>query len=121
VIPIPRRLMTFLRHARAHAAGDHVIACDGRPVASIKRSFATACRGAGLVRGDPPAVAADGRNRRREVSPHTLRHTSIIWLVQRGVPLWEVAGFVGATVDTIERVYGHHAPDYLDRARRALD
>jgi len=40
--------------------------------------------------------------------------------MQRGVPVWEVAGFLGMTVETVERVYGHHHPDYLKRAAEAL-
>ena len=104
-VPIPRRLMTFLRYARARATCDYVVSCEGRKVASVKRSFATALHGAGLD----------------DVTPHTLRHTATTWLVQRGVPLWQVAGFVGASVETIERVYAHHAPDFLEGARTALD
>ncbi len=105
MVPIPRRLLRFLRYASERATSDYVIAYDGLPVRSIKRSFSTSCRIAGL----------------EGVSPHTLRHTAITWFVQREVPLWEVAGFAGATTETIERVYGHHSPDYLQRAKEALD
>ena len=94
-----------MRLAHARSSCNHVIAYDGKPVANVKRSFATACRAAGL----------------EGVTRHTLRHTCITWLVQRGVSLWEVGGFVGATAETIERTYGHHAPDYLQNARTALD
>lgn len=55
------------------------------------------------------------------VTPHTLRHTGITWLVQRGVPLWEVAGFAGVSVEQIERTYGHHSPDFLQTAANALN
>ncbi len=105
VVPIPRRLMTFLLLARRRATSDYVVAFDGKRLGSIKKGFATALRRAGLD----------------DVTPHTLRHTAITWQVQKGVPLWEVGGFVGASQETIERVYGHHGPDYLERARRALD
>lgn len=104
--PIPKPLMTFLRLAnrRSEASGT-VIEFQGKSVSDIKNSFATACKSAGLT----------------DVTPHTLRHTAITWLVQMGVPLWEVSGYVGVSVDTIERVYGHHAPDYLENARRAME
>ena len=103
IVPIPDRLMRFLRLARARATTDHVIQIDGRPVASIKKSLATAAQRAGL----------------KGVSAHVLRHTAITWLMQRRVPPWEVAGFVGLTMSVIESTYGHHAPDYLETARRA--
>ncbi len=54
------------------------------------------------------------------VTPHVLRHTCATWLVQSGVPLWEVAGYLGMTVEMVERVYGHHAPEHLREAARAL-
>ncbi len=40
---------------------------------------------------------------------------------EKGVKLWEVSGYVGASVETIQRVYGHHAPDYLENARKAME
>jgi integrase len=52
-----------------------------------------------------------------DVTPHTLKHTCITWLLQNGVPIREVAGFVGTTEKVIETTYGHHSPDYLNQAR----
>jgi integrase len=54
------------------------------------------------------------------VTPHTLRHTTATWLMQSGVPMWEVAGFLGMSRETLERVYGHHHPDFLRAAAEAL-
>lgn len=67
-------------------------------------SFAVAVRAAGL--GD-------------DVTPHTLCHTAVTWLVLAGIPLWEVAQWVGMSVEMIERVYGHHAPDRFQRVMAA--
>jgi integrase len=50
------------------------------------------------------------------VTRHTLRHTRATWMMQAGVPIWEAAGFLGMTVKTLERVYGHHSPDHQERA-----
>ena len=55
-----------------------------------------------------------------DVTPHTLKHTCITWMLQRGVPIRQVAGFVGTTEKVIEKHYGHHSPDYLDAARTAF-
>jgi integrase len=51
-----------------------------------------------------------------KVTRHTLRHTRATWLLQAGVDLWTAAGFLGMTVRTLERVYGHHCPDYQEQA-----
>ena len=51
----------------------------------------------------------------RQPSPQTLA------LMQAGVPVWTVSGFVGTSPETIHRVYGHHAPDYLGEAKQALE
>lgn len=50
------------------------------------------------------------------VTRHTLRHTRATWMMQKGVPIWEAAGFLGMTVKTLERVYGHHSPDHQEAA-----
>jgi len=50
------------------------------------------------------------------VTKHTLRHTRATWMMQKGVPIWEAAGFLGMSVKTLERVYGHHSPDHQENA-----
>ncbi|MBY0431917.1 MAG: site-specific integrase, partial [Rhodospirillales bacterium] len=102
-IPIPARLLTFLRHARARTR-QYVIEFEGKPVANVRRSFSRSCADAGL----------------KNVTPHTLRHTAVTWLVQSGVSLWEVAQWVGMSVDMIEQVYGHHAPDKFKRVQQVI-
>jgi hypothetical protein len=59
---------------------------NGNPVASVKKGFKTAV---GLAR-------LPGR-----VTPHTLRHTAATWLMQRGVPIWEAAGFLGMSPEVL--------------------
>jgi integrase len=53
-----------------------------------------------------------------DVTPHTLRHTAATWLMQRRADLWEAAGFLGMSVEQLERTYGHHHSDHLKSARR---
>lgn len=108
VIPIPRRLMTFLRLARRRGSETgFVITYHGGPVKDIRRGWGLARERAGLG---------------PEVVPHVLRHTAASWLVQAGVPLYEIARWLGHTsIKQVQSTYGHLAPDHLDRARAAMD
>lgn len=54
------------------------------------------------------------------VTPHTLRHTAAMWLMQRDVPIWEAAGFLGMSPEVLQDTYGHHHPDYLQGAAAAI-
>jgi integrase len=98
-------LWWFLRKAHARAASPFVLHHNGDRLANIKRSFTTACRRAGLD----------------DVTPHTLRHTAGTWMAQRGVDLWQVAGYLGLTHQLTTDIYLHHHPDFLEDARAALD
>jgi integrase len=104
--PIPPRL---LAHMRRWTARKLIAACfvefNGKPVSSVKRGFHNAVRLAGLT----------GR-----VTPHTLRHTAATWLMQRGVPIWEAAGFLGMSPKVLQDTYGHHHPDHLQGAAAAI-
>jgi integrase len=104
-IPIPMRLLAHLRRARARGVDlGFVVNENGHRLGDVKRGFASACRRAQLA----------------GVTPHVLRHTCATWLMQLGVPMWEAAGFLGMSRETLERVYGHHHPDYLRSAAEAL-
>ena len=105
-VPIPPRLLAHLRrwHATGLARG-HVVEFNGQPVRSVKTAFKHAVRLARL----------SGR-----ITPHTLRHTAATWLMQAGVDRWEAAGFLGMSVEMLDRVYGHHHPDHLREAARAI-
>lgn len=102
--PIPRKLLGHLRRWRAHGARWGV-EYQGARVGDIKRGFAKAACAAGL----------------EDVTPHTLKHTAITWALQGGADKWHVAGFFSTSIETIERVYGHHAPDHMESAKDALD
>lgn len=53
------------------------------------------------------------------MTPHTLRHTRATWLMQAGVDMWEAAGSLGMTVETLQNTYGHHHADFQKRAAEA--
>jgi integrase len=96
------KVLHFLRRWHKQDGGmGHVVHVDGRGVGHVRRTWSSAIVAAGLG---------------RDIVPHTLRHTRATWLVQRGVPLWEVSGHLGMTVAVLESVYGHHSPDHQRRA-----
>ena len=104
--PIPARLLAHMR--RWHVKGivkDHFVEWNGSPIASVKTALKTAVRLAGLS---------------GKVTPHTFRHTAATWLMQTGVSVWRAAGFLGMSVETLDRVYGHHHPDFLADAADAM-
>ena len=41
-------------------------------------------------------------------------------MMQNGVSLWTAAGFLGMSVEMLERVYGHHHPKYLKEATHGI-
>jgi integrase len=103
-IRLPRRLLAHLR--RWHARGQRfVVEWNGEPVVRMDRGFREAVRASGLD----------------DVTAHTLKHTVITWLLQDGVPIWEVSGYTGTSPQTIGRVYGHHSPSHMAAAIGALD
>jgi integrase len=103
-VPIPPELLAHLRRWKRNGAR-YVVEWQGQPVKWINSVFTAAVKEAGL----------DGT-----VTPHTLRHTAATWLMQAGVDLWIAAGFLGMTVETLERVYGHHHLGHLEGVRGAF-
>jgi integrase len=81
----------------------HVIHYGGEPVEKLRRSWGTACKDAKIPEG---------------IVKHNLRHTAATWLMQDGVDKWEACGYLGMTLETLDRVYGHHHPDYQRNAAR---
>lgn len=106
VIPIPRRLMVLLRLARRRSGEmGYVLHQHGERLNDVKRSFARACRDAGLT----------------GVTPHTLRHTCGTWMAMDGVDLWQIAGWLGQTHARTTALYAHHHPDFLKGPLAAAD
>jgi len=104
--PIPTRLLSHMRRwVRRGVITSHFVEWQGAPIKSVKTAFKRAVSLAGL----------SGR-----ITPHTLRHTAATWLMQRGVPIWQAAGFLGMSAQILERTYGHHHPDYMRGAAEAI-
>ena len=105
-VPMAPDLADVLREAQRGALTRHVVEFRGKPVVSIRKTFAAAVERAGLD----------------DVSPHVLRHTAAVHMVESGVPISEVAQFLGHSSEAITfRVYGRFSPTYLRKAAGALE
>lgn len=88
--PIPARLLAHMRRWRDKGiVKDHFVEWSGEPIASVKTALKTAVRLAKLP---------------GKITPHTFRHTAATWLMQNGVSMWRAAGFLGMSVETLDRV-----------------
>jgi integrase len=100
-VPIPSNLRPHAERWRKITVMGPV-EYHGRLIAKERKGFARARELAGLG---------------EDVTPHILKHTCITWM-QRGVPIWEVAGFSGTSEKIIRSVYGHHHPEHLSAAKQ---
>lgn len=102
--PIPRQLRAHLTRWRNNGAR-WAVEYEGIRIGDVKRSFARIVKDAELER----------------VTPHTLKHTAITWVLQNGAGIWDAAGFFATSPETIQKVYGHHSPDYQASALKAAE
>lgn len=103
--PIPPRLLAHMRRwVRLGIAKEHFVEWNGKPVLSVKKGFRKTIS---LTEIDLSAG---------NVTPHTLRHTAATWLMQQGTDRWVAAGYLGMSVEVLDRVYGHHHPDFQAEA-----
>ena len=102
-VRIHKRLLPWLRRWRERDMAQGIsVVCHyhGRQIEKLRRSWPTIREAAGLD---------------DEVTPHVLRHTCVTGLLQAGVPIWEVAGYIGMSEETVRSVYGHHSPDHQSK------
>jgi site-specific recombinase XerD len=102
-VPIADWLRPVLEQAQRESVGPLVLDTD----ADVRRGLEWACIA---------AARQHGNARFKEVTPHVLRHTAATHMTRAGVPLWEVAGVLGDTMATVQRVYAHHCPEHLRAA-----
>lgn len=70
---------------------DYVFSYKGEPIVKFRRSFASACKDAGI----------------EDFRFHDLRHTAASWMVQAGVPIDLVQEILGHTQITTTKKYAH--------------
>lgn len=104
-VPINDAALAALLEAQKAAVTDWVIEYGGDQVLSVKKAFARAVDRADLA----------------DVTPHTLRHTAAVWMAEAGVPMHQIAQYLGHADSRItERVYARFSPGFLAEAARAL-
>lgn len=81
-----------------------VIERGAKKVASIKKAFQAASQRSGV-----------------HATPYTLRHSAAVWMAEAGVPMSEIAQFLGHDDSvTTEKHYARYSSSYLRRAANAL-
>ena len=106
IVPINRGLMAALQTAKDAALSDFVVEWGGKQVASIRKGFEGAVRRADL----------------KSVTLHTIRHSSAVAMVSAGIPITQVAQYLGHSNTAITfSTYGRFAPDHLTEAAEVLD
>jgi len=106
VVPMNAGLRAALSQARIIAMSDYVVEWAGGPVQGIKTGFNAAVKSAGLA----------------DVSPHVLRHSAAVHMVEAGIDMNEVAQYLGHSSTAVTfRVYGRFSPTHLRKAADVLD
>ena len=103
-IPIPRQLLAHLR-CWERDGSRYVVHVRGCRVGHVKSAWKAALEQSGI----------------EHCTRHDLRHTAITWAMQRNADKWVAAGYFGVSLEVLESVYGHHHPDYMQSAVRAME
>jgi len=105
-VPMTMAAREALEEAEKAAVTPWVIEYAGGKIGSVKKAFSRAVKKAGL----------------KNVSPHVLRHTAAVWMAEAGVPMSEIAQYLGHSDSRLtERVYARFSPSYLRNAASALE
>jgi len=82
----------------------YVIERGAKKVANIKKAFQAASERSGV-----------------RATPYTLRHTAAVWMAEAGVPMSQIAQFMGHDDSaTTEKHYARYSPGFLKGAANAL-
>jgi integrase len=104
IVPIGDDLLAVLQKAYEGRTCEYVIERGGQKVGNIKKAF----------------QAASERSTVR-ATPYTLRHTGAVWAAEAGVPMAQLAQFMGHDDDrTTQKHYARFSPDYLRNVADAI-
>jgi integrase len=106
IVPMTRTLKTRLLAAQAGARSPYVIEWNKQRVRTVKKGLASAAEAAGL----------------QHVHPHLLRHSAAVRQAEAGVPMEEIASYLGHSNPSITRlIYARFSPEALSKSAAALD
>ncbi len=104
VVPMNDDLLAALQTAWHARTCEYVVERGGKKVGSIKKAFQAASE-----RSDVHAT------------PYTLRHTGAVWAAEAGVPMAQLAQFMGHDDDrTTQTHYARFSPDFLRNVANSL-
>lgn len=105
-VPMTTTAREALEQARKASVSGYVIEYAGVRVQSVKTGFRAATRAAKLA----------------DVTPHTLRHTAAVWMAEAGIPMSQIAQYLGHSDSRVtERHYARYSPEFLKGAADALE
>lgn len=105
VVAINDIALEVLKEAYTARVSNVVVAWGGGEIGSIKKGFQSASVRSGV-----------------RATPYTLRHTAAVWMAEAGVPMSEIAQFMGHDdTATTERHYARYSPDHLRAAANAIN
>ena len=105
-VPLNEGVLVELRRARQDAVSKWVIEWGGKRVGSVKKGIAAAGARAGVP----------------WVTPHVFRHSAGRLMAEGGVPMSEIAQFMGHKSTAVtEKVYARYSPTHLRRAASTVD
>lgn len=105
-VPINETGLEHLETAYELRTTQNVIEVDGKPIKSIRNGVKAAAKRAGL----------------EGVSQYVLRHTAGVYMAQAGVPMEEIAEYMGhSSIETTRKHYARFHPAHLRKAAGALE
>ena len=105
-VPMNKTIHAALLEAKRAAESAYVIEWAGDRVRSVKRSLAKTAEKAHLT----------------GVTAHVFRHSAARWQAEAGIPMSEIAQYLGHSDDRItQRVYAKYSPSALKKAASVLD
>jgi integrase len=105
-VPMNDTARAALSEAKEGALSRYVIEWAGQRVGSVKKGL----------------KAAASRYGAPWISPHVFRHSAAVAMAERGMPMTEIAQYLGHSDSRLtERVYARFSPTYLRRAASALE
>ena len=105
IVPMTKTLAAVLQEAMLGSLSNYVIEWRGKRVKSVKKGLAFAARRAGI----------------KHVSAHMLRHSAAVRMAEAGVPMEEIASYLGhSEVKVTRQIYARFSPDYLRGAASHL-